>query len=161
MPMSGEPKKAASPSFRSQPFLLWWKPRERSIRWLEGVAKRTITPNLPKLMGDETETAATFMLEAENGGHNAWWQPLNNHWTSIEQTLNKPCSSPSNEVCGACQTTHEYEKRKSDREIERRHYLDEMLPLLKKGTFDGQKTTLLYKKSESWFASALLLATNR
>ena len=25
-------------------------------------------------------------------------------------------------------------KRKSDREIERRHYLDEMLPLLKKGT---------------------------
>ena len=102
-----------------------------------------------------------FMLEAENGGHNAWWQALNKHWTNIEQTLNKPCSNPSNEVCRACQTTHEYEKRKSDREIERRHYLDEMLPLLKKGTFDGQKTTLLYKKSESWFASALLLATNR
>ena len=45
---------------------------ERAIRWFEGVAKGTITPNLPKLMGDETETAATFMLEAENGGHNAW-----------------------------------------------------------------------------------------
>ena len=90
-----------------------------------------LNPQKTKLMGDETETAAAsaFMLEAENGGHNAWWQPLNNHWTSIEQTLNKPCSSPSNEVCGACQTTHEYEKRKSDREIERRHYLDEMLPL--------------------------------
>ena len=54
--------------------------------------------------------------------------------TSIEQTLNKPCSNPSNEVCRACQTTHEYEKRKSDREIERRHYLDEMLPLFKKGS---------------------------
>ena len=43
-------------------------------------------------------------------------------------------AKPSNEVCEACQTTHEYEKRKrkSDREIERRHYLDEMSPLLNK-----------------------------
>ena len=47
---------------------------ERANRWFEGVAKGTITPNLPKLMGDETETsaAAAFMLEAENGDHNAW-----------------------------------------------------------------------------------------
>ena len=49
--------------------------------------------------------------------------------------MSKPCSSPSNEVCDACQTTHEYEKRKSDREIERRHYLDEMFPLFKKRVF--------------------------
>ena len=25
-----------------------------------------------------------FMLKAENGGDNACWQPLNNHWTTIE-----------------------------------------------------------------------------
>ena len=47
---------------------------ERAIRWLKEVAQGTITPNLPKLMGDETETAAAaaFMLDAENGDHNAW-----------------------------------------------------------------------------------------
>ena len=71
---------------------------ERAIRWFEGVAKGTITPNLPKLMGDETETAAAFMPSADTNDHNKWWQPLNNHWTTIEQTLSKPCSNPSNNL---------------------------------------------------------------
>ena len=34
------------------------------------------------------------MLSADTNDHNAWWQPLNNHWTIIEQSLNKPCSNP-------------------------------------------------------------------
>ena len=35
-----------------------------------------------------------FMLKAENGGHNAWWQPFANHWTIIEQSLNNHWTKP-------------------------------------------------------------------
>ena len=45
---------------------------ERAIRWFEGGAKGPITPNLPKLMGDETETAAAFMPSADTNDHNKW-----------------------------------------------------------------------------------------
>ena len=65
-------KKGCVTVFSVAAFFAMVKTLERSIRRLEGVAKRTITPNLPKLMGDETETAAAsaFMLSADTNNHN-------------------------------------------------------------------------------------------
>ena len=51
-----------------------------------------------------------FMLSADTNDHNAWWQPLNNHWTTIEQTLFKPCSTPSNIRVVLWNETHRFEK---------------------------------------------------